>query len=175
MLNGMEQIQFSKPFIGIEEEEKVLEVLRSGWLTSGKVGEEFEKKFAEYVGAKHVILVNSCTMALRLSIEYNKTKLKFLKSVYLPSFTFAATTTEALNSGLNLRFGDISLEDGCLIPDIENLYDLIIPVHYAGNKAKTDYGITTIEDSAHRIEKNQCLGNDNLVCFSFYATKNLTM
>jgi dTDP-4-amino-4,6-dideoxygalactose transaminase len=169
------KIPYYKASVGDEEIEKVKEVINSGWLTTGKVGDEFEKKFAEYVGAKYCVLVDSCTSALFLSIKYLQSKLPFMKTAYLPSFTFAATANEAVHAGLEVTFGDVSMEDGCLVPDLVNNYDLVIPVHYAGNKADTDYGLEVVEDSAHSIDKNQCLGSNNLVCFSFYTTKNITM
>jgi dTDP-4-amino-4,6-dideoxygalactose transaminase len=177
MLVGINKIPFSQPFLGKSEVDEVDKVLMSGWLTTGKLNEEFEKKFADYVGAKYCVLVNSCTAALFLSIKYLQSKNPNLKTVYLPSFTFAATATEAIHAGLDVTFGDVSVEDGCLLPTFKG-YDLAIPVHYAGNEANVKmYNPKTliIEDSAHRIDRGQCRNNKNLVCFSFYATKNLTM
>jgi dTDP-4-amino-4,6-dideoxygalactose transaminase len=69
-------------------------------------------------------------------------------------------------------FGDVD-DMMCLKPD-EGYWQLAIPVHLTGNIAFTDYTCPVIEDSAHRIDKDQCRDSQNLVCFSFYATKNMT-
>src|SRR5690242_17647918 len=62
-------LPFSLPTIEEDEIESVVRCLRSGWLTSGPLGREFEEAFAAYVGAKHAIAVNSCTAALHLALE----------------------------------------------------------------------------------------------------------
>ncbi|MCX6803766.1 MAG: DegT/DnrJ/EryC1/StrS family aminotransferase, partial [Candidatus Diapherotrites archaeon] len=53
-------VPLSKPFLGEEEIKAVTEVLKSGWLVSGPKNKEFENNFAEYIGAKHAITLNSC-------------------------------------------------------------------------------------------------------------------
>ena len=73
-------IPFCKPFIGDEEAEAAAKVIKSGWITTAKVTEEFEKKFAEYVGSKYAIFLNSCTVALCLSLEWYKKKYKRQKA-----------------------------------------------------------------------------------------------
>ncbi len=60
-------IPFSLPSIGIEEEEAVLRVLRSGWLTTGKEALAFEKEFASFTGCSHALAVNSATSGLQLA------------------------------------------------------------------------------------------------------------
>jgi dTDP-4-amino-4,6-dideoxygalactose transaminase len=61
-------IPVARPFIGAEEEQSVLQVLRSGWLSQGKRVAEFETQFARYVGAKYAVAVSSCTTALHLAL-----------------------------------------------------------------------------------------------------------
>ncbi|MFQ5904323.1 MAG: DegT/DnrJ/EryC1/StrS family aminotransferase, partial [Candidatus Binatia bacterium] len=53
-----------QPWLGEEEEKEILETLRSGWLTAGPRTREFERGFAEYIGCKHAIGLNSCTAGL---------------------------------------------------------------------------------------------------------------
>src|SRR5260370_39869229 len=60
-------IPIARPFVGKEEEEAVVQSLRSGWLSQGPRVAEFEKQFAEYVSAEHAIAVSSCTTALHLA------------------------------------------------------------------------------------------------------------
>lgn len=57
-------IPFHRPIIEQEEFEAVRRVLASGWLTTGREAIEFERTFAEFVGAKYAIAVNSATSAL---------------------------------------------------------------------------------------------------------------
>lgn len=172
------KIPFCKAEVGREEIKAVKKVLKSGWLTTGKETAEFEKEFAEYVGSKYAVAVSSGTMALELSLRsLNLTKKDI---VIVPSFTFCATAQAAINSGARVYFGEIELINLTLDPKSPtvskylNFAKAIIPVHLGGNKAFTDYNIPVIEDSAHRIERNQCLNNPNTVCFSFYPTKNMT-
>ena len=63
------KIYLMRPFVGGEELEAVKEVFKSKCLTEGPVTHEFEKKFAEYVGAKHGIAVTSCVIGLELALE----------------------------------------------------------------------------------------------------------
>ena len=62
-------LPFHVPDIGDEEVAEVLDVLRSGWLTTGPKTRDFEREFAAMVGAKHAVAVNSCTAALHLALE----------------------------------------------------------------------------------------------------------
>src|SRR6266480_3286706 len=61
-------LSFQPPAIGEEEIEAVAETLRSGWLTTGPRTAELESRFAEYLGAKHVLAVSSGTAALHLGL-----------------------------------------------------------------------------------------------------------
>lgn len=172
------KIPFCRPYVNEQEVERVADTIRNGWLTTGKVTQEVEEKIAKYTGAKYCVLLTSCTAALHLSLEYLK-RFKVGKNfkAYVPSLTFAATATEVVNSGGKVIFGDVDKDTMCLNPNTEKDFDVAIPVHLCGVKAKTDYdyGKYVVEDSAHLIEKDQCKNNPNLVCYSFYATKNLTM
>ena len=82
-------IPFHLPSIGREEIAAVEKVLRSGWLTTGPVAQEFEKEFASYVGCKHALAVNSGTSALQLALE--AIGLKQGDEVLVPTNTFTAT------------------------------------------------------------------------------------
>lgn len=62
-------IPYFLPTIGEEEIQSVVETLRSGWLTTGPKTKQFEQLFAQRMGAKHAIAVNSCTAALHLALE----------------------------------------------------------------------------------------------------------
>ena len=52
---------------GLEEEQAVQQVLRSGWLSMGEVTKGFEQEFAAFIGAKHTLAVTNATAALHLA------------------------------------------------------------------------------------------------------------
>ena len=166
------KIQFNKPNIDKHEIKAVTEVLKSGWITTGPVTETLEKEFAEYVGAKYAIAVNSCTTALAVSLRAHK--INKTKPIAVPSFTFAATVEAIVNYGATPYFVDITDE---LLGDFTNFgmeVGTLMPVFYSGKDLHLVSNLPVIEDSAHRIEKDQCKGSKNTTCFSFYASKNMT-
>lgn len=168
-------IVFSKPYIGKKEIEAVTRVLQSGWLTMGQETIEFEKEFAHFVKAKHAVAVNSCTSALFLALQ--ALGIKRGDEVIVPSFTFASSASVIVHSGAKPVFADIKPEDLTIDPKsvevrLNKKTKAVIPVHYAARLAHVDFPVPVIEDSAHRITKNH--KSKNLVCYSFYATKNIT-
>lgn len=81
-------LPFALPDIGEEEIEAVREVLTSGWLTTGERTHELEREFANFVGAKHAVAVDSCTAALHLALE--SIGLQAGDEVIVPAYTFSA-------------------------------------------------------------------------------------
>lgn len=65
----MNFLPFALPETGEEEVAEVADTIRSGWLTTGPKVARFEKEFAEYVGAKYALAVNSATAGLHLALE----------------------------------------------------------------------------------------------------------
>ena len=82
-------IPFHKPLLGPEESEAVLQVLASKWLTTGPVTLAFQKEFADYIGCKHALAVNSGTAALQLALD--AVGLKPGDEVLVPTYTFTAS------------------------------------------------------------------------------------
>ena len=62
-------LPFHSPVIAEKEISAVVEVLKSGWLTTGKKVREFERRFGDFVGCSHAVAVNSGTAALHLALE----------------------------------------------------------------------------------------------------------
>lgn len=113
-----ENIPFAKPFIGKEEEEAVLRVLRSGWITTGTEALSFEKEFAALLSGGATpslavaasreltaLAVNSATSGLHLALE--AAGIGAGDVVIVPSYTFAATAEAALYCGAEVAFVDV--------------------------------------------------------------------
>ncbi len=175
----------------IEEEEKraVLEVLDSGWLTTGPRVRQFESEFARFVEAAHAIAVNSCTAALHLALA--ALKVGQGDEVIVPTMTFAATGEVVLYMDarpvlVDCAPGSFHLDPQQVEAAITQRTKAIIPVHYAGLPCDMDSilniararNLKVVEDAAHSLpadyqgKKIGSLGD--ITCFSFYATKTLT-
>ena len=175
---------------GNEEEEAVLHVIRSKWLTMGPQTELLEQEFAAFCGVKHAIAVSSCTTALHLA---NLTiGVKKGSEVICPALTFVATANCILYAGGKVVFADIISPDYWTISPaaIENKItsqtQAIIVMHYGGFACKMDeirkiaqtHKIPIIEDAAHApgsSYKGQKLGAlGDISCFSFFSNKNIS-
>src|ERR1700720_4176009 len=98
-------IPIARPSFGLQEEQAVLDVLRSGWVSQGPRVAEFERKFAEYVGAAHAVAVSSCTTALHLA--FLAAGVKPGDEVLCPSLSFIATANAIVHAGASPVFVDI--------------------------------------------------------------------
>ena len=182
-------LPFAAPLLGDEEIQGVVECLRSGWLTTGMKVREFEAKFAEYIGCKHAIAVNSCTSALHLALE--AAGVGPGDEVITSPMTFTATAAVVEHLRARPVFVDVDAETLNLDPaGIERAITArtkaILPVHFAGQPCDMDaieetarrHGLVVVEDAAHAVParyKGRMVGTlSPLTCFSFYATKNIT-
>src|SRR6202022_464707 len=98
-------IPIARPSFGPREEQAVLEVLRSGWVSQGPRVAEFERNFAEYAGAPYAVAVSSCTTALHLAILASGVKPG--DEVLCPSLSFIATANAIVYAGATPVFVDI--------------------------------------------------------------------
>ena len=174
------------PDIGEEELQAVQEVLRSGWLTHGPKTGEFEERFAEYIGVKRAVAMNSCTSALFLAIKAQG----ITGEVILPSFTFVASANAVVTAGAIPVFADIEYDTCNIDPTsteerITPRTEAIMVVHYGGQSCRMDrimsiaekHGLALIEDSAETIGgefRGRKTGSFGTGCFSFFPTKNIT-
>jgi dTDP-4-amino-4,6-dideoxygalactose transaminase len=186
-------LPLARPFVTEDEISAAIEVLQSGWWTTGPKVTEFENAITSYLKEDvelYAVGLNSCTAGLHLSLL----ALNIGKDdeVIVPAWTFAATAQVVEWVGAKLVLCDI--EEDSLNIDVKKAERLItdktkaiIPVHIAGYPCNMDalrelsgkYGLAIIEDAAHAIGtkyNGQKIGSfSDLTVFSFYATKNLAM
>lgn len=180
---------FGAPTLDEAEYNEVLDTLRSGWIGTGPKTQQFEKEFAEYVGADYAIAVNSCTAALHLGLIVAGVEAD--DEVITTPLTFAATANVIVHQRARPVFADIdpttlNIDPRAVEQAITPRTKAIIPVHFGGLAAPIDelrsiaetHHLRIIEDAAHAVGtryKGKLIGGlDNLTCFSFYANKNLT-
>jgi perosamine synthetase len=104
-MSEFEPIQLASPELGAREEELVLEVLRSGRLSLGPMGERFERAFAEYLGVDDAVAVSSGTAALHLGVR--QLGWRPGDEVLTSPFTFVASTNCLLYEGAKPVFVDV--------------------------------------------------------------------
>ncbi|MDX1664348.1 MAG: DegT/DnrJ/EryC1/StrS aminotransferase family protein [Candidatus Promineifilaceae bacterium] len=184
-----EFLPFAQPDIDEQELQAVHETIASGWLTTGPRTHQFEQAFAEAVGARHAIAVNSCTAAMHLALE--AIGLQAEDEVITSPYTFAATAEvvryfDARPVLIDVRPDDLNLDPQQLEQAMTERTRAVIPVHIAGLPAEMDeiveiarrHDLRVIEDAAHAFPttyKGRMIGAlSDFTCFSFYATKTLT-
>ncbi len=191
----MSAIPFARPSIGEDEIAAVGDVLRSGWLTTGKEALAFESEFAAALGVSHALAVNSATAGLHLALE--AVGVRPGDYVIVPSLTFTATAEVARYLGAEVAFADVGPSSLLIDPDsVARLADMIYrngyrvaaitAVHLAGEPCDmaalqviaTKYGAALIEDAAHAFPAwlgERAVGTLGTVgVFSFYANKTIT-
>jgi dTDP-4-amino-4,6-dideoxygalactose transaminase len=186
-------IPINQPIIGDEERREVETVLKSAYLTTGareggpKV-RAFEESLAKFLGAKHVVAVNSGTSALYASLL--ALGIGRGDKVLVPSFTFLATANAVLMTGAVPVFVDIAddynMDPADLKRKITKGCKAVIPVHLYGYPAKIDEiieiarknDLAIVEDAAQSLgatfhgKQTGTFGDTG--CFSFYPSKVIT-
>jgi perosamine synthetase len=168
------EVPFFRPSIGEGEIDEVVHCLRSGWLTTGCRTKQFEQDFAEAVGARHAVAVNSCTAALHLAVE--ALGLTGGQAVLIPTMTFAATAEVVRYQGavpllvdcdpvtLNIELEDAErkiadLKAGRTPLDPGLAVVGVMPVHVGGLMSDMDavgafaarHRLWVVEDAAHAL------------------------
>jgi dTDP-4-amino-4,6-dideoxygalactose transaminase len=186
----------------INEEEKaaINEVLDAGRISEWKKVKEFEKLFADYIGTKYCITVNSGTSALIIGLSALINDPRFPKirkgsKVITTPLTYVATTNAIVLTGLEPVFVDINSDDFSILPqkieehldntnDPEN-YSIILPVHLMGypcdmdriNRIAKKHDLVVLEDSAQAhgsLYNGKKTGSMSLLsAFSFYIAHNI--
>ena len=184
------KIPIARPSFGQLEEEAVIEVLRSGWVSQGPRVAEFERQFAAYVGAAHAVAVSSCTTALHLALV--TAGVNPGDEVICPSLSFIATANAIAYAGATPVFVDIDRATYNLDPSrVEESITLrtkaILLVHQIGLPSPIDeiqaiasrHRLAVVEDAACAIGseyRGQRIGkpHTSMACFSFHPRKVLT-
>lgn len=181
-------IQVFRPSMGQEEIDAVAVVLRSGWIGLGPKTAQFEKEFADYIGTKYAVGVNSATAALDLAMKL--LSVNHGDEVLVPTMTFVSTAHVVAYNLATPIFVDIDpvtlnmdLDD--LSRKITKRTRAIIPVHYSGRPVDLDRlkeiagDIPIVEDAAHaagaRYRDIPVGSLGTIGTFSFHAVKNLAM
>jgi UDP-4-amino-4,6-dideoxy-N-acetyl-beta-L-altrosamine transaminase len=190
-------IPYGRQDIDDDDIAAVIEVLRSDWLTQGPAIERFERRVAEYCGARHAVAVSSATAALHLACL--AADLGPGDTLWTSPNTFVASANCALYCGARPDFVDI---DGATlnlsVAALERrliearagggLPKVVVPVHFAGQSCAMapiaalaqEYGFAVIEDASHAIggrygaaAVGACQYSDMTV-FSFHPVKIIT-
>jgi len=182
-------LPYALPLTGVEEKHELIEALESGWITTGPRTKKLETALAAYLGAKHVVCVDSCTAALHLAV--NSLGLQPGDEVITSPLTFASTVNVIVHAGGNPVLADVepdtlNLDPAAVARAVTPRTRAVIPVHFGGHPCDMDafgalaktHGLTVIEDAAHAIGasyKGRKIGTiSDMTAFSFYATKNMT-
>ncbi|EHQ92001.1 UDP-4-amino-4,6-dideoxy-N-acetyl-beta-L-altrosamine transaminase [Desulfosporosinus youngiae] len=183
-----EFLTYGLPLIEDDDIAAVVDSLKSNWITKGPKTHEFEKRFAEYIGVKYAIAVNSCTAGLHLALV--AAGISAGDEVITTPMTFASSANVIIHSGATPVFADVdpvtmNIDVNEIRKKITPRTKAIIPVHLAGHPCEMDeimdlareHNLFVLEDAAHAVYtkyKGQLIGSiGNATAFSFYATKNL--
>jgi dTDP-4-amino-4,6-dideoxygalactose transaminase len=182
-------IPFCQHTLGEEEIREVIQVLKSEWLTAGPKTLLFEEAFAQYIGSKCAVAVNSCTAALHVALA--AFGVNEGDEVITTPMTFCATAEVIEYQRARPVFVDIdpssfNIDVNLIEKKITARTRAIIPVHYGGIPCNLDaiysvaerHSLAVIEDAAHAVGskyRDKKIGSfGHPTAFSFYPTKNMT-
>lgn len=185
----VEFLPLSRPSIGDAEVDAVVACLRSGWITSGPRVAEFERLFAEAVGAEHAVAVSSATAGLHLA--FLAAGLGPGDEVVTSPLTWASTGNMILAVGARPVFADIdpttlNVDPAAVERAVSERTRAIVPVHFAGQPVDLDplralaarRGLALIEDAAHALgttyRGRPVGGGSSAAVFSFHPIKAIT-
>ena len=184
-------VPFFKPALGDAEIEAVVDVMRSGWLTTGPGVRAFEKAFSEMLGPGiEAVAINSATAGLHLALE--ACGVGPGHEVLVPTLTFTATAEVVHHLGAKAILVDVdpltlTIDLDAASRVVTKRTRAIMPVHFAGRGCPMGrvwdfarrHDLHVVEDAAHALPtRSEGLligaGQSAACVFSFYANKTLT-
>ena len=177
-------IPFSPPDISEKEINNVIEVLKSGWITTGPKTKEFERQLAEFMGTEKVVCLNSATAALELALRVLGVGPG--DEVIVPAFTYTASCSVIEHVGATPVMVDIQVVIPVELAGVPCDYRRIFEVVESKRslfKPKTNLQrhfnrIVVVSDCAHAIgtirDGVSVAQLADFASFSFHAVKNLT-
>ncbi len=185
-VTGSEEIPLAQPVLGPEEEARVLDVLRSGRLSLGPVGPEFERAFAHTVGARCASAVSSGTAGLHLALR--AVGVSDGDEVVTSPFSFVASANVALFERARPVFADIdertlNLDPSAAAAAITDRTSALLPVHVFGYPADIEaleaLDVPIVEDACEALGATYSDGRPvgsrgHPAVFGFYANKQIT-
>ena len=173
------------------EEQAVLETIRSKWISTGPKSRQMEDYFSDKIGSKYCLTLTNCTSALHVALLV--AGVGEGDEVLVPSLSFVATANVVKYTGATPVFCDITGNQDLTIDPLEiekKITDktrAIIPMHYGGFGANMEKintiahknNLMVVEDASHApmaTYKGKHLGTiGDIGCFSFYSNKNISV
>jgi dTDP-4-amino-4,6-dideoxygalactose transaminase len=184
-------LPLTRPSLSVEEEQEVLDTLRSGWLSTGPKTQRFERDLRAVTGAAHALALNSCTAALHLALS--ALGVGPGDEVIVPTITFPATINVVLHRGARPVLADVDPRTLNIDPvSVQELVgprtQVVIPVHVAGQPADMEalwslaaaHDLAVVEDAAQALGAElggRAVGSlvgTTATCFSFHPSKSMT-
>ncbi|MBU0942967.1 MAG: UDP-4-amino-4-deoxy-L-arabinose aminotransferase [Proteobacteria bacterium] len=183
-----EFLPFSQPSISEDDIAAVADVLRSGWITTGKWNTQFEDEICQYCGCGGAVALSSATAGMHLVLK--ALGIGPGDEVITPAMTWVSTINLIVLAGATPVFVDVDRDTLMLgVMEVQEKISprtrAIIPVHFAGapvdleplRNLASEHNIPLIEDGAHAIGtsyRGQKIGQTGTVIFSFHPIKNIT-
>lgn len=198
------KVPFSPPDISELEINRVVEVLKSGWITTGPEVKEFERRIAEYIGVDKAVALSSATASLEAALHI--LGIGEGDEVIVPAYTYTASASPVVHKGAKLVIIDsapetfemdydkvaeainentkavIPVDLGGMICDYDRIFEIVESkkdLFKPANKLQAAIGrVAVISDGAHAFGsvKNGVKAGaiTDFTSFSFHAVKNLT-
>lgn len=198
------KVPFSPPDISELEINRVIEVLKSGWITTGPEVKEFERRIAEYIGVDKAVALSSATASLEAALHV--LGVGEGDEVIVPAYTYTASASPVVHKGAKLVIIDsapetfemdydkvaeainentkavVPVDLGGMVCDYDRLFEIVEAkrdIFKPENKLQEALGrVAVISDGAHAfgsIKKGAKAGAiADFTSFSFHAVKNLT-
>ena len=184
--DGVEVVPLASPVLGRDEEERVLAVMRSGQLSLGPLGDQFERAFAGRLGAAHASAVSSGTAGLHLALR--AAGVSDGDEVVTSPFSFVASANVVIYERARPVFADIdpvtlNLDPEAAAAAVTDRTTALLPVHIFGYPADLPsfegLGLPIVEDACEALGAVHADGvavgaRGHCAVFGFYPNKQLT-